>query len=187
MYYKHLLTCFILRKDFFRRAKGRIDSYVRKATKDDFQDLVFITQHSSPEIIFDCGANVGFVTHLFLSLFPKAHVYSFEPNPAVSEKLLASYQDDQRVSVFQQAITRKGAKLSFRQNSNTGVSSFFEPAGYNKSHWAKKEGKTIEVSAVSLDEFCEEHTLNHIDILKLDLEGAEYDAVSGAEGLLSKQ
>jgi FkbM family methyltransferase len=187
MYYKNWLTRFILRKDFFRRAKGRLDGFVRTATKDDLKDLAFIAGQSSPQIIFDCGANIGFVTYVFRTLFPKAHVYSFEPNPTVFEQLSASYRDDPAVSVFQKAIAAKSGSLSFLQNPNTGVSSFFEPTGYNKTHWARKEGKIIEVKAVSLDEFCNENGLSRIDVLKLDLEGAEYDAVSGAEKLLSQQ
>ena len=131
-----------------------------------------------------CG---GAQTHAFRTLFPLAHVYSFEPNPTVFEKLSASYRDDPLVSVFQSAIAAKSGSLNFLQNPNTGVSSFFEPTGYNKTHWARKEGQTIEVKAVSLNEFCDENALTKIDILKLDLEGAEYDAVAGADKLLSEQ
>jgi len=187
MYYKNWLTRFVLRKDFFRRVKMRMDGYARTATKDDMRDLAFIAGQSAPEIVFDCGANIGFVTHVFQNLFPKARIYAFEPNPVAFEKLAVSYHGDPRVSVFQRAISNKSGHLNFLQNPNTGVSSFFEPTGYNKTHWARKEGKTIEVKAVSLDEFCGENGLAKIDVLKLDLEGAEYDAIAGAEKLLSQQ
>ncbi|HEY3862549.1 MAG TPA: FkbM family methyltransferase [Verrucomicrobiae bacterium] len=187
MYYKNWFTRFVLRKDFFRRAKGRLDDYARKTTKDDLDDLSFLGTRLSPKVIFDCGANIGWMTHELEKRFPLAHIYSFEPNPKVFETLSAAYRGDPRVTVHQNAIAGRGGSLNFFQNPNTGVSSFFEPAGYNKTHWAKKEGKIIEVKAVTLDEFCGENGVDRIDILKLDLEGAEYDAVAGAEKLFAEQ
>lgn len=46
---------------------------------------------------------------------------------------------------------------------------------------------TVEVPVTTLDRFCAEHSLRHIDILKLDVQGAEYATLTGARRLLDEQ
>ncbi len=43
------------------------------------------------------------------------------------------------------------------------------------------------VDVVSLDDYCRRYAIDHIDILKIDVEGGEYDALAGAENLLKSQ
>jgi FkbM family methyltransferase len=185
-YYQSWISRFILRKDFFRRANARLQQYARKLRKDELDDLAFLLRDEQPRIIFDCGANVGFVTNRFLRLFPSATVYSFEPNPAVYEPLHQTYASDPRVKTFQQAISKETGTLKFNQNANSGTSSLFEPTAYNRSHWARRSN-AIDVEVTTLDQFAATQGIESIDILKLDLEGAEYDALLGADRLLEEQ
>jgi len=43
------------------------------------------------------------------------------------------------------------------------------------------------VPLISLDDYCQEQSLDHIDLIKIDIEGGEYDALLGARHLLRTQ
>jgi hypothetical protein len=45
----------------------------------------------------------------------------------------------------------------------------------------------ITVSTVCLDDFCSTHQIGHIDILKMDVQGGEFDALLGAERMLAEK
>lgn len=68
MYYKNIISRFLLRKNFFKRIKMRLNGEKRKLVKNEFDDLEFLYKKlkTAPKIIFDGGANVGFVSYQFL-------------------------------------------------------------------------------------------------------------------------
>lgn len=185
-YYQHWLTRFVLRKDVLRRIRMRLRKYERRLLKDEVDDLAFLLDGRSPTVIFDCGANVGFVTHTFRKRFPAASVYAFEPNPVVFERLAATYAADHAVKPVCAAISRAPGVLAFNQNANTGTSSFFEPTAYNRRFYAR-DAEQVEVEVTTIDAFATAHGIDHIDILKLDLEGSERDALLGAAQLLAEE
>lgn len=186
-YYQNWVSRFILRKDFFRRVNARLQQYSRKLRKDEFDDLDFLLADHPPRVVFDCGANIGFVTNQFLGIFPEATVYSFEPNPVVYEPLEATYADNPRVKTVRKALSREAGTMKFNQNANSGTSSLFQPTAYNRNHWARRSSQTIDVEVTTIDAFAAANHISEIDVLKLDLEGSEYDALVGAEGLLAAQ
>lgn len=186
-YYQNWASRFIFRKNFLRRVNYRLQGYRRRLMKDEFDDLAFLLADRAPRVIFDCGANIGFVTHRFLELFPSASVHAFEPNPAVFGTLAQTYQHDARVTAMQVAVSRQRGRMAFRQNANSGTSSFYEATPFNESHWSRKGASSIEVDVVTLDEYASDRGIEAIDILKLDLEGSEVDALVGVERMLEAQ
>ena len=186
-YYKNPITRFLLRKNIFRRIRFRLNKYQRLITKDAFSDIKFLEQNRSVKTIFDVGANIGFVTYQFQKRFPNSDIYAFEPNPYVFKKLQASYLQDKKIHPFQMGIGDVLGDLEFNINENTGTSSFLEPGDYHRTHQAKHLKEQRQVSTITIDEFCEEKGIKHIDILKLDIEGYEMRALQGADELLSNQ
>ena len=184
-FYQHWTTRYLLRRDFVRRARARLAKYERKLRKDEFDDIAFLFGDRPPEVIFDCGANIGFVTHRFLQLFPSSTVHAFEPNPAVFSALVQAYAGDERVKAHPLAVSERSGTAVFGQNANTGTSSFFTPTAYNHRFYARTS-TPIEVSVTTIDEFAEQHRIDHVGVLKLDIEGAEFDAIAGAERMLSQ-
>ena len=187
MYYKNPITRFILRKNFFKKVKGKLIYYRRKLRKDLFDDIQFICQGKKIETIFDIGANIGFVTYQFQKRFPGAHIYAFEPNPEIFHKLEGSYKAEPNIHVFQIGIGDEVGTLSFNLNANTGTSSFLVSAEYHKLNQAKHLLPPIEVQVDTLDSFAARNGLDTINILKMDIEGYELKALQGAENLLKRQ
>lgn len=185
MYYKNIFTRFLFRKNFFKRVKMRFNNEKRKVSKNEYDDFVFLYKklNKSPKVIFDCGANIGFVTYQFNKRFKNASIYSFEPNPSVFSKLKSSNLNNQNVYVHNMGIGEENGSLNFFKNNNTGTSSFLEPNDFHKAHLARKYEK-IEVPIVSISDFCKMNKIENIDILKLDIEGFELKALKGCENML---
>lgn len=186
-YYKNPITRFFLRKKVLSRIKMRYSMYKRLLTKDAFSDIAFLEEGRDVKTIFDVGANVGFVTFQFQKRFPKAEIYAFEPNPYVFFQLKENYKNDPKIHLYQLGVANQSGFLDFNINANTGTSSFLAADEYHKTHQAKhlKEKKSTQV--IAIDEFCQNEGIQHVDILKLDIEGYELNALKGAIGLLSNQ
>lgn len=45
---------------------------------------------------------------------------------------------------------------------------------------------SVEVRTITLDEFCSQRNIQHVDLLKLDAQGGELDALRGAQNLLAR-
>lgn len=189
MYYKNIISRFILRKNFISRVKMRLAGEKRKLVKNEFDDLTFLYSEirRSPKIIFDCGANVGFVSYQFYKRFKGAKIYAFEPNPSVFSVLSKNtLAESEFVFPFNYGIGDQKGELDFFKNNNTGTSSFLEPNDFHKSHMARKYQK-IKVPVVSIADFCNENDINDIAILKLDIEGFELKALQGCEEMLKNK
>ncbi|CAM3987272.1 FkbM family methyltransferase [Flavobacterium jumunjinense] len=187
MYYKNFFTRFVFRKNFFKRAKMRFLIEKRKLFKNEYLDLVFLYQKldRDPNVIFDCGANIGFVSNQFSNKFPNSLIYAFEPNPTVFEVLKSSIKKE-KINPFNMGIGFESGKLKFYKNNNTGTSSFLEPNDFHKAHLARMY-QEIEVPVISINDFCKAQKIDEIGILKLDIEGYELKALEGCVDMLENQ
>jgi FkbM family methyltransferase len=167
----------------------RLNLEKRKLFKNEYDDMVFLFDklNRKPKNIFDCGANVGFVTYQFTKKFPKSLIYAFEPNPSVFEVLKTSTEKDKDTnSVYNMGIGIEKGVLNFYKNNNTGTSSFLKPNDFHKAHLARKY-QEIEVPITSIKDFCKEMKIEEIGILKLDIEGYELKALQGCIEMLQNQ
>jgi FkbM family methyltransferase len=188
MYYKNLLTRFLFRKNLFLRIKMRLSHESRKLTKNEFDDLAFLYQilNKEPDVIFDCGANIGFVSYQFYKRFTASMLYSFEPNPDVYQQLVKNLNlEERRIRKYNLGIGIEPGILEFFKNNNTGTSSFLKPNDFHMAHMSRRYEK-IDVPVVSIDSFCNEHHIHRIAILKLDIEGYELQALKGSARLLGE-
>lgn len=185
MHYDNKIKRFLLRKDFFKRAKGRLKKYKRRLNKDEFDDMahLFRLLQRDPKVIFDCGANIGFVTHQFKSKFPEARVYAFEPNPSVFEKLNLQYSADPIITCLNSGVADVKGELTFYINRNSGTSSFLPPTEYHKDNLASSKIVPKSVPVINLQEVMVQYEIKQIDILKLDIEGFEIKAMEGIDDI----
>lgn len=185
MHYDNKIKRFLLRKDFFKRVKGRLKKYRRRLNKNEFDDMVYLYEllQKEPKVIIDCGANIGFVTHQFRSKFPNAKVFSFEPNPSVFKKLEKHYRADPTITCLNLGVADVKGELTFHVNKNTGTSSFLPPTQYHKDNLASSKIVPKKVPVIHLQEIMDQYEIEHIDILKLDIEGYEVKAMEGIDDI----
>ena len=76
-------------------------------------------------------------------------------------------------------------EVDFHVLSHSGTHSIYPPGDTRLWGEPAEVLEKISVPSVTLDEFCFEHRLDHIDILGMDIQGGELDALEGAFSLLS--
>jgi FkbM family methyltransferase len=182
MGYTNPFRRFIFRKDLYKRIKATLADYERRLRKNEVSDLARLFQGEDPRTVFDVGANVGFLSWQFLKVFRNAAIYAFEPDPVPFGTLQATHGANPRVRVFRIAAADKEGEVAFRQRGVSCNSSLCDMAGGS----SKDGGQTIKVKATTLDRFCAEESITHIDLLKTDTEGADLLVLNGAKGILGQ-
>lgn len=129
------------------------------------------------DIVVDCGAYTGDYT-IFAAkkVGPTGRVIAFEPdkkNLKILEKNIR-YEKLHNVIVVNKGLWNKNTSLKF--NSSGTLHSSLEPS----------QGTLQEVKVVRLDDELPKLGFNKIDVLKMDIEGAEIEAVEGAIKTLKK-
>jgi len=139
-------------------------------------------------IIFDVGAYVGDVAAIYKKMFPQSTIHCFEPFPDSFQKL-DSLCRDASIKAHHIAFSDKKGKTTFHINVDLSCNSLLPPTeGDFKCYSAKsiKDGE-IQVETDTIDDFCADAGISGIDILKLDVEGAEVKVLGGASRMLSNQ
>ncbi len=148
-----------------------------------------LIRQQSP-MIFDIGANVGEVTQLYRSLFPDAIIHSFEPFADSYRSLEGQCSKDPKIFPHQVAVCENTESQTLHSNSSAATNSLLSNDSRSKALWGKgvlETNSLVEVQSTTIDHFCTENRITTIDILKMDIQGAEMRALQGAEDMLSRQ
>lgn len=139
------------------------------------------------QVIFDAGANIGLYALLAAKVNPRSSIHAFEPTPSIVARLHENIQlnDQHNIKVNAVAVGAKTARGFVRDCRGSDGSS--EGMNFLLSDSVASGDGGLCVDVVSLDDYCRRYAIDHIDILKIDVEGGEYDALAGAENLLKSQ
>jgi FkbM family methyltransferase len=147
----------------------------------------FISQQN---VVFDLGANVGEWSRSVLSVHPTATIHLFEPIPSYYAHLLSSFNqliESKQVFVNNCAISDSTIKRYFYFYSDCSkLSTFYRRFPSIEERLAIKEPEVLLMNPVTLDSYCEANSIDHIHFLKIDVEGAEFEAMKSADGLLTE-
>ena len=142
--------------------------------------------------VLDVGANIGLYTLLAGTIVGAAgHVHAFEPETRNAARLRENIalNDLANVVVVESAVFSRSGTVSlnvfderFNAWHSLGRPSLPDPSDPRRSVTAIQ---VREVPAVTLDEYCSQHHIERVELLKLDVEGAEVDALLGAASLLA--
>jgi FkbM family methyltransferase len=141
-------------------------------------------------VLFDVGANIGQTALHFRSLFPDAAIHCFEPFPESYRALCSSLGSDARTATYMIALSDTPGFSRLKVNRSRATNSLL-PSDHRASHyWGDNLLDTdseITVPTQTVDAFCKEQGIEHIHVLKLDVQGAEYAVLSGTHQMLSHQ
>ena len=120
----------------------------------------------APATIVDAGANIGVASIYYANRYPKARIIAIEPeasNYAMLRRNVARYPN---IVAIQAALWNKDGLVGVAEP---------DPITRASGHWAfvtRQDGGT-QVRAITMETLIKEMQLTSIDILKVDIEGAE--------------
>ena len=149
-------------------------------------------------VVFDIGANKGQSIKFFKKVYPESIIYSLEPSLRTFKALQGNLKNMQvsGVSIFQFGLGDKSEVKDFYESILDETSSFVLP-NKNSSYFKKKNKilfensdhafRVVPADVTTLDEFINENKIGTIDILKIDVEGFEFEVIKGACSALEKK
>lgn len=137
----------------------------------------------SPTVI-DIGANVGHYSNAVMQLSPSARIYAFEPHPSTFKALTDSAQK-YGYHAFNVACSDKVGKGLLFDHADAAIGTehaSLVPNVIEAVHASSSASYKVDVT--TLDLIVDELEISSIDLLKIDVEGAELSVLRGAKDLL---
>lgn len=131
-----------------------------------------------PGMVFvDVGANIGlFTLTAARQVGPTGHVYAFEPGKGNCALLRKNIEQNgyKNVTVIEKAVTDKSGTCTLFESE-------FNPADH-RIYEVSKDRKQVTIECIALDDYFKLGAT--IDMVKMDIEGAEELAIKGMERIL---
>jgi len=146
-------------------------------------------------VIFDIGSRDGLQAVEFSELFPEADIVAVECNRQTLERCRRNLAQKPRITLVDKAINSYTGRCAFYpidpartvttwKDGNPGASSLFVATGdYPVEKYVQNE---VEVDCIRLDDLCQQLGIHAIDLIWMDLQGAELLALQSAGALLDK-
>lgn len=184
----------------FKITETPYDPYVRqilfdkmqkwKTQEEIFRKLII----SKNPVVFDVGANVGFIS-LLLSRITDVTIFAFEPVSRTFDFLKINVEQNQAHMIlpFNLGFSDKKQRLFIgpptgsqhpRYKTGNKKTGLFSVHASHKGKDAEKFGEMAEFTTIDL--FCEEHDLQKVSYIKIDVEGHEMNVLHGAEKTLQR-
>lgn len=154
----------------------RLDEWNYLAAENIYYDNRCITKDMKIDSMIDCGTYDGQNIVDFLLRFEGEgkKVYAFEPDRINYEKCVNKFKEYKNVEIYNYGLSEKNEKM-YISNALDGIQSNIV---------LYKDENNEEISLVSLDEICGD---KKIDMIKMDIEGFELQALKGAKKILKEQ
>jgi FkbM family methyltransferase len=135
------------------------------------------------QVFVDVGANIGYFTLLGASLVgPEGRCVAVEAHPRLAELLQRNVIINGfhgYVTTWQRAAWSEATQLTLHMRRNFASNSSFGSIGPDALSKLGDSEKTVDVEAVRLDDLLAD--LHHVDVIKVDVEGAEVQVFTGLE------
>jgi len=140
----------------------------------------FLHKLAPGSVVVDLGANIGAYTlRAARAIGAESLVFAVEPIPSIFQNLLENISINRFSNVV--ALNSAAGEASGVARLNLGAS------GYNASSIVRPEsGESIEVDVISMDDILEKYDVKRLDLVKMDIEGAEAMAIRGMRSSLRR-
>jgi len=154
----------------------------RSRKENDFLTYIVRNTISHNSCVLDVGANIGVTSVLFAGAATSGQIHSFEPSPTAFPLLQATIRANHLTNVtpHQLACGAQKGQLTFFDNPDSASASHLAVA----DRALGRSNTTVDVT--TLDDFVQEHAIERLDLVKIDVEGLELDVLTGASDVLSQ-
>jgi FkbM family methyltransferase len=153
------------------------------------QDLLHRLNRFSPSVLIDVGANIGEWSIAALEALPSAFVHAFEiaePTAVQLKRNLAPFQSRAVANAFGLGDRDADLTVYLPQESNTAASVFRTVIEVSAKDHGIKNVAEIRSTITTGDGYMYRNGIGHIDLLKIDVEGAEMQVLTGFTGAFSR-
>ena len=143
------------------------------------------------DVIFDVGANIGAVSLISAAFLQKqCKIYAFEPLPTTFSMLFQNII----INSFSHVITPVNIALSDKIEVDDFILTSIEAgtSGHSIKSGMLERGENnvvvankLEIFTSTIDQLKKEYHINHINHMKIDVDGCDYEVLLGGEGVLS--
>lgn len=130
---------------------------------------------SPPAVILDAGANIGLASVLFANKYPSAKIIAIEPEQNNFELLQKNVAPYENITPMRGALWHRNTEIDIL-NPGRGDWGFVTKEDSKPNSDNASTGQ--KVRAMTVDKIIEEFGLTRINILKIDIEGAEREVFS---------
>lgn len=186
----------LLARRFAWRAGRKLHMWARRdgledmATNGEFRLQELVVANLAPAsrmVALDVGARIGDWSRSLVALANRRpagfDIHAFEPVPESRSSILESFDVDIRADRFHvnaTALSDDILKLPiYVPHSKAGTSTL-----HPDSHLDYE--RVLEIQTSTIDEYCREHALTYLDLVKVDTEGNDLKVIRGAKGLLRR-
>lgn len=128
------------------------------------------------DYVIDCGAYTGNTSVYFSQkVGEKGKVFSFEAMPETYSILCENIEKYNNILPFNFALTNKSSEIKFSSIATPGAKIIDDI-----------DSDFVSIKGISIDEFVQLNKINKIDFIKMDIEGAELDALDGCKKTCAK-
>lgn len=159
-----------------------ISEYLGHATyfgfKDIGQDRLFKMSMNKTTII-DIGANLGYTAlNMAKNLDKNGMLYAFEPDTTNHKNLKNNLQLNPNSLI-------KIYKLGLGKTKGTAKLEIVTPDNFGGNRISKNPIlEYSEIDLITLDDFCNENNLTKVDLIKIDVEGFEFNILLGGKNII---
>ncbi|NUN63519.1 FkbM family methyltransferase [Pseudanabaena biceps] len=146
----------------------------------DSLELLELAKSQSPNVIYDIGANIGTWTLLAKAIIPQASIHAFEPLNVFHDRFNQETQDIHDITLHKVALGSKPDKLNMQVTSYSDASSLLQIGDATKDYFGITKEREELVDVVCLDDYVSNFNLPLPDLIKLDIQGYELEAMRGA-------
>jgi len=126
---------------------------------------------------FDVGAHVGEITLHLARFFPRAEIHAFEPIAATHATLSRAVAGRPRLHAHALALSDAPGEMRVQVQAESTLNSLVFAAQSTAD-----AGERVQIDTVAA--FCTRHSIDTIDVLKVDAQGFDLAVLRGAEPLL---
>lgn len=183
IYKKYKINIYVINKGVITQVGDNdIDYLLSTGTTSDAIHLMSSIEHliGDAKISLDVGANIG-VFSVWLSQFSD-FVHAFEPAP----NNILEFKETIRNNKVKNVLLHECAVGEKNETITLNIS---ECSGHHTvaSKHLSKFIAVHRVEMITIDHFCLKHSLAHVDILKIDVEGYEKEVLEGCKNMLEKK
>jgi FkbM family methyltransferase len=128
-----------------------------------------------PRVIVDAGANIGLASILFANRYPEAKIFAIEPERDNFSLLADNVRPYDNIVPLQAALWGENTTINLIDPGDGAWGFMTEPAG---------EGHAV--SAITMDRLMSHYGIDYVDILKVDIEGAEKEVFADTSAWIDR-